>query len=237
MAAPTTVGLTPASSICTSRHTSNVLTGIFVRLLQEHFSDSQNLEFNGENEYADSAETRPAMQLQDYIWTPSNETTKIQIQPVWAYNPQDIQRRPALYVKRNAQRPQRMAINDGMTIAARRTGPLPTDIEVRGEYHSVMVLGSHTIFCAGGTGAEVELLAQEVFDQVAMFAPLLRTDFKFHRVAMQELGEIAILDAEGGNHYVIPVVIAYAYALAWRIKQIAPWLKSLSVEVHPSPDP
>ena len=237
MAAPTTVGLTPASSICTTRHTANVLTGIFVRLMQEHFSDPGNLEYNGMNEFADSAETRPAAQLQDYIWTPNNETTKIQIQPVWAYNPQDIQRRPAIYVKRNAQRPQRLAINDGMTIAAHRTGPAPENIEVRGEYHSVMVLGSHTLFCVGQTGAEAEVLGQEVFDQVAMFAPLLRTDFKFHRVAVQEQGEVSIIEGEAEHHFLVPIVVAYAYALAWRIKAVAPWLKSIGVEVRPTPDP
>lgn len=203
-----------------------------VRMLREHFSNAANLEFNGENEYRSQADLVPALQLQNYIWNPDNKLTNIQIQPVWEYNPQDIQRRPALYVKRNTLQPQKIAIDNGFTVGPQRdkTGKV---LAVRGSYKAVMVLGSHTIFCVGATGAEAELLGMEVTNQLLMFGPLIERDMKFNRFAVLEIGEVALLD-EFDTHFVVPIVVGYGFPQAWRINQVAPWLKTLSITVTPS---
>ena len=228
----TTVGLDPVSSICATGHPSFVLTGIFTRALQDHFANPDNLEFNGKNEFVSSTDFLPKTQLQGYIWTNDNTTTNIQIQPVWLYNPEDIQRRPAVYVKRNALQPQRLAIDDGMTVNSRRDASGKV-IGVRGEYHSVMVLGSHTVFCVGNSGGEAELLSAEVTSFFMSFAPLMRRVFGFHRVAVAEVGEVSLLE-EHDQHFVVPVVVSYAFAETWRLNLEAPWLKTLSIDVRPS---
>lgn len=224
----TAAGLQQVSSICTTQHPALVLTGIFVRLLREHFSSPSNLQYNGENEFTDETHTTPMRELQNYVWDEDNTKTTIQIQSVWEYNTQDIQRRPGLYIKRNPLNPQRIAINDGMTTGARydSSGKL---LDVRGEYHSIMIVGSHTVFCVGKTGAEAELLGQEVFELIMMFAPVLRTEFKFTRVAVQQCGELSML-AEYDEHFVVPIVCSYAFTRAWRLEMVAPWLKSISMD-------
>jgi len=235
MDAPQTfVGLTPESSICSTRHPANVITGVLIRLLQEHFANPENMEYNGLNEFADLECMRAKTQLQGYIWDSDNTKTSIQIQPVWLYNTQDIERRPGLYVKRNGQRPQRIAIDDGGMAANSRRDAQGNVVEVRGQYYSQMVIGSHTVFAVGQSGAEAELLGQEVFNHLMMFGPLIRRDMSLHRFQIQEAGEIGLL-AEFGEHFVVPIVAGYAFAWSWRLKQVAPWLKSLSVDVRAIP--
>jgi hypothetical protein len=46
-----------------------------------------------------------------------------------------------------------------------------------------------------------------------------------------EMGEIALLE-EFDDHFVIPVVVAYAFTRSWQIIQVAPWLKTLSIDVR-----
>jgi hypothetical protein len=105
---------------------------------------------------------------------------------------------------------------------------------VPGEFHSKMMLGSHTVFCVGQTGAETELLAQEVTNHIMMFGPRLRAEFKLTRLTLSEVGELALLD-EFVEHFVVPVVIGYGVAMAWRIVEIQPFLKTLSINVQPAP--
>ncbi len=223
------IGLAPVSSLCTTGHVANILTGVFVRLLREHFATALNLEYNGVNE--------AVQELEGYLWVGDGqgnadaEKTRIQIDAVWKYNAQDIQRRPALYVKRNSFQTQRLAIRDGMTSNAKRDSEGKVQA-VRGEYKTVAVLGSHTIFCVGGSGAEAELLGMEVFNHLVGFSQVLREDLKLHRFMVNEVGELAVLD-EYVERFVVPVVCAYAALPAWRTDVVAPWLKTLEIDLLP----
>jgi hypothetical protein len=229
--AVTEVGMDVVSSLCSSQHPSNVLTGLWTRLLREHFANPTNLQFNGMDET--TVEGKPTLQLQRYTWSEDNTKTMIQIQPVWEYNPQDIQRRPALYIKRNAVKFERLGLDDGFTAGSDKNARGQV-IRVPGEYHSKMMLGSHTVFCVGQTGAETELLAQEVTNHIMMFGPRLRAEFKLTRLTLTEVGELALLD-EFVEHFVVPVVIGYGIAMSWRIVEIQPFLKTLSINVSPAP--
>lgn len=220
MATPITpIGLDPVSSLCTSKQPANVLTGIFTRLLREHFSDPNNLEFGGQNE--------PTRQLEQYLWS-SGPDSHIQIQPVWAYNTQDIQNRPALYIKRNAFQPQRIALDNGWGVNSHQNAGKV--VEVRGEFHGKTLVGSHTIFCVGREGAEAELLGQEVLNHFMMFGPLLRRDLKLMQLEVTEVGEVALLD-EFVEHFVVPVVVGYGIGMTWRLKEVGPLLKTLAIDL------
>jgi hypothetical protein len=227
---PTPLDMDVVSSLCSSQHPANVLTGLWTRLLREHFSNAENLQFGGQDE--SNADGEPLTQLQGYLWSDDNKQTKIQIQPVWEYNPQDIERRPALYVKRNAYKFERLAINDGQTVGSEKDASGRV-VRVPNARHSKMMVGSHTVFCVGQTGAETELLAQEVANHVMMFGPRLRIDFKLHRLTVAEVGELAVLD-EFVEHFVVPVVVAYGIAMSWEIKEIQPYLKAIGIDVRPT---
>ena len=166
-------------------------------------------------------------QLENYIWDPDSTKTAIQILPVWAYKTQDIQRRPALYVKRNSWKSRRIAINEGQSVAV---DPRRRGADVSGEYHSKVIEGSHTIFCVGSAnqGAEAELLGAEVFDYLTSFAPILRGELRLLRLEVAGLEPLGLLE-EATEHFVAPVVVTYGFAWTWRLQSKAPWLKSLAV--------
>ena len=233
--APTTmIGLDQVSSICTTRHPANIMTGVILRLLQEHFANADNLEYNGLNEFADQAGLIVKRQLQEYIWDADTTRTQIQIQPVWLWNTEDIQRRPALYVKRNRLTPQRIAIDDGGMHVKSVKDESGRVVRVEGRYYTQMVMGSHTVFVVAQSGAEAELLGQEVFNHLMMFGPAIRSDMKLHRFQVVENGEVSLLE-EFNDNFVVPIVASYAFFWAWRIQEVAPWLKSLAVDVVSNP--
>lgn len=221
--------LTPVSSLCTTGHPANVLTGVFVRLLREHFMAASNLEFNGVN-------TLGKRELEQYLWVPNAEgdvdveRSRIQIDAVWKYNSQDIQNRPALYVKRNPFQYQQLALNHGWVVNPMRSEAGEVS-RIPGEIQSVAVMGSHTIFCVGGTGAEAELLGQEVSQHLVGFASVLRADLELHKLLVTEVGEVAVLD-ESQEHFVVPVVIGYIAIPTWRINAEAPWLKTIAIDTR-----
>jgi hypothetical protein len=223
MATPqTTVNLDSVSSLCSSRHPSNVLTGIWTRLLQEHFSNADNLEFGGQNE--------TTTQLKNLVWVDGGKNDIIQIKPVWEYDTKDPSRRPGLYVKRNKTTFERVGINDGFSTGMPRNAA-GLVVEPKGEFHNVTMVGSHTVFCVGRTGAETELLSQEVTNHIAQFSPSLRSALKLHRLMISEVGEVGLLD-EFVEHFVVPVVIGYALPYSWRLIQVQPFLKKVGLSLE-----
>jgi hypothetical protein len=221
-------GLQGASSICTTQHPANVLTGIFNQILRHHFSDPDRLEYNGKNEFTDATHDTAKKELEGYVWHPDNTQTKIQIESVWDINLQDIQRRPGMYVKRNALQPRKIAINHGFSAGGTKDaeGRL---LRIEGDYHSVLVQGSHTLFAVGQAGAEAELLGQEVFELMLQFGPLLRSEMHFQSFETVECGEVSVLE-EATTHFAVPIVVGYAYPRTWRIEKVAPWLKAVAVD-------
>jgi hypothetical protein len=227
----TLIGFDQVTSVCTTRHSSNILTGIFIRSLRDHFSNPNNLEFNGANLLG-----LGAIELQNYVYAelpdgqPDLSKTMIQIKAVWEYNSQDIQRRPALYVQRNAQQTRKLAIGDGFT-AAPNTSPDGTVRNIPGRYQTRAILGSHTVFCVGGSGAEAELLGQEVFNHFHMFAQTFRREFRLHQFVATEIQPVSLLD-EFDKHFVVPVVLGYVTMPSWRVDVEAPWLKTVAISVN-----
>lgn len=219
---PVAVDLDPVTSLCTSQHLANVMTGMITRACQYHFSNPDDFAFGEDTESG-------KQMLEDYVWTPDNTTTKIQIQPVWLYNPQDVQRRPAIYVKRARWRTTKLAIDDGMTVGAKkdREGNV---VAVRGEFHTRQVDGSHAIFCVGRSGAEAELLGQEVFEYFMSFAPVLRREMKLNFLEVSGVDDVKMLD-EDAERFMTPVVLTYTFMRAWRLTQQAPWLKTLAIDM------
>ncbi len=224
VAAPTLVDFDEFSSLCSTGHAPNVLTGAFGRLLRDHFSDPNLIE---------------AASLKDNVWhTQPQDTTEgsvgtgILIEPIFKWDPQLLGKRPAVYVKRNGQQIQRYGINDGLQVGLGKDSEGNLKIN-EGEEHFVGVLGSHTLFCIGRTGAETEILSGEVFREMQHFVPVLRRDLKLKKLAVTEVTEPQQLE-EYDQHFAVAVVLGWGYFEKWRIVPQAPWLKGLNVGVKPA---
>jgi len=223
----TMVGMETISSLCSTGLTPNNLTGALVAILRDHFSDPNNLEFGGQNEFREvDGQEVPLIELQGYTWKPDRRTSNIIIDPVWRYNREDIQRRPAILVKRNQFTAEKIAIGDGFTTAASSTG------QVRGRLQTRVISGSHTIFNIAGSGAEAELLATEVFGHLMGFAQVLREELKLHAFDVQSVEAVSHFE-EHNDKYVVPVVVAYKAARAWRVDTVSPYLKSFTIDARP----
>lgn len=216
---PTLVDLAEYSSLCSTGHTPNIVTGAYLRFLMEHFADPDKIE----NEA-----------LRDNIYRVDPEDTTegvaekgILIDPIYKWNPRDFGRRPAIYIKRNGMQIQRLGINDGLTVGLDRDkeGKIET---YKGDYHVVGVLGSHSFFCIGRAGAETEVLASEVFREIQHFAPILRKDLKLKKLNVVDVSEVNKLD-EYDQHFVIAMTVGWYYFEKWRLKPVAPWLKGISI--------
>lgn len=218
---PTQIGADKYSSLCTTGHRANLLTGVLLRLLQDHFSAARNLEFNGVNETGSD--------LKGYTWSADVKETRILVDTVWNWNAQNIQQRPAIYVRRDVLRSQKKLIGDRAQPGAVR-GANGSIIEVPGGYYLREIAGSHTLFVIGGTGAEAELIGQEVFNHLTEFGPLIRQEYKFLLFEVAEWGALGKLE-ESHEHFVTPIVCRYSYAQSWRINKQAPWFKSAYVGV------
>lgn len=218
---PTLVDLQEFSSICSTGHTPNILTGAFLRILQNHFSTADYIE--------DPALRDNIAKIQPSDTTQGLLDSGILIAPVYKWDPAQLNQRIAIYLKRNQFRVQRYGINDGLTSGLGRAsdGSLET---LRGEYHTVAVLGSHTLFCIGRTGAETEVLAYEVFREIQQFSPAIRKDLKLSRLGITEVSDVSKIE-EYDQHLVAAVVVGWAYFEKWRIVPDAPWLKTLAIDL------
>jgi hypothetical protein len=189
--------------------------------MQEHFSDPNKIE-------------NPQLRDNIFVSEPDDTTegtypTGILIEPIYKWDPRRFSTRIAIYINRNDMQIQRLGINDGMTVG------LGTDADgnlntYEGDKHEVGVLGSHTLFCIGRSGAETEIVASEVFREVQHFAPILRQDLKLHRLVIAGYTGINQLE-EYDQHFVVAITIGWAYIEAWRLIPLAPWLKTLSINV------
>lgn len=198
---------TKISSICSLLPRPLVMTGYFRDILIRHFSTPGHIEHT---------------ELKHLIWSNTFGQSRILIESVHRWLPQYTEQRPAVIIKRNAYQNRRVGIGD------RHQGP-PADR--RGDPHySTMWIGSHTLFCIGGTGAQAELLATEVQREMTEFAPCYLRDMKLHRFQVVEVGAVGELE-EATENFVVPVTVGYAFMQNWTIVQQAPTLNHVSLSL------
>lgn len=211
---------TEPSALCTIGHPPLVMTGAIIWILRRHFAQPGNI-------------VDP--ELQAYVWDADVTASKIAIESVsqWPGEPtQAVQRRPGIYVKRNSYGRVKLGIGDKYMLG-RRSGvdnisSLTDNAIDTGTQYGVIIVGSHTVFCIGGTGAEAEAVGTEVFFELMEFTPLIRRDLALNKVDVMEAGGLSKLE-ESSEHFVVPVTMTYAFNHDWSLRQDAPMLKSVTL--------
>jgi hypothetical protein len=185
------------SSPCSFGLTPILMTGFLIQWIGDHFSRRQNIEHP---------------ELRDVLWR-ANTRNGILIASITDWKPAAVENRPAVIVKRNAWQPERLAIDDRLTPSGDGY-----------EHYCMLMRGSHTIFCLAGEGGEVEVLGAEVFRELLTFCSIIRRTLDLKRFSVSELGPVHELQ-EATENYAVPITVAYASELDWRIEQDAPMLK------------
>lgn len=223
---PTPIGFDRAGSLCSSGHRASIMDGVFVRILQEHFSRRGRLILNGRD--------GDGPQLDGVLWTPDAETTKIQISGMHDYNRQDVQRRPALYVERQDWESERYAIGNrvvGGCVVKTDDGRFK---QLLGEKYTVKSTGSHLFWCigAGDNGQQAQLLGDEVYDFFMSFMPLLFVELQLHSMFPPKMGKLQVIP-EHRETRGVPVSLGYEFYPTWRLTMIAPFLRSIGIIIEP----
>lgn len=195
------------SSLQTTGVTPLLLTGLFVQLLRYQFADANNI---------------LTPQLRTRLWTPEIQTSRLLIESMTKFKPEDLALRPALLVRRDAISAQNMGIGGGRVQSEFST--------VGGEMYHMLMIGSHTLFALAADAAEAELYAIEAFRFLMHFSAKIRCDFNLMRFLPASIAS-PIRVEECSNHHAVPVVFGYAYTESWQLIAEAPVLKTLSINV------
>ena len=208
------------SALCSIGRPPLVMTGALLWILRRHFANANYIQ--------DSM-------LKQFIWNRTSTDSQIMIEAItkWPGAPtQTMQSRPAIYVKRNTYSRVKLGIGDrymqGGKSAVDNLGLLSDTTLDSGAAFEVIVAGSHTVFCIGGTGAEAESVGTEVFFELLEFTPLIRRDLDLNKFQVMEMGGVSKLE-ESKEHWVVPVVVTYMFNHTWTLKEDAPKLKGISL--------
>lgn len=191
------------SSLCEMGWRPIMITGLFRDMLARHFSEASLIE------QAD---------LRRYLWS-DNERSGILVESVHRYRGDLVGKRPAILIKRNAYASRKLFLNDF------------SGTNGRGEdSHTVIWVGSHTLFCIHGTGASVEILATEVQRELTEFAPVVRQYLSLAQYAVTEVGAASMLE-EATENFVIPITVAWAYQQRWKLQPEALPLRRVPLSI------
>jgi len=182
---------TQQSNLCSLGPRPQIMTGLFVSLLQDHFADADNIEH---------------AVFRDRLYV-AGEETKILIEDATVWTPDRTQKRPAIIVKRNAWKHLKRytLANTGVT-------------EEGYVGHSKVWRGSHTIFCVAPKGGETETLAAETYLFLMRFGPVFRQYFQLLQFELVDIGALSQLE-EDSTHYVVPITVMYGWDETWNIRQ------------------
>lgn len=200
-----TVVVDNPSSICSLGWRPLLVTGMLVQELRDYFSQPDRLE-------------QP--NLRNYLWRSNLAPQTIMIEALTKWNPQKASARPAILVRRNDWRVQRLGIADRLMMPTTPDG---------WERYNVCMTGSHTIFCLARESGECESLAAEVFLQLLGFGPKLRENLDLLRFTVVDIGtQMPVLESR--EHFGVPITIAYAHNQVWTVRKHAPLLATIDLE-------
>jgi hypothetical protein len=180
------------------------MTGFLVKHLQQHFSHSAQLGISP---------------LRNYEWHSGATRGNILIESLTRWDPAAAGQRPAILIRRNDWQVQPLGIGNR----------LQGDRHVDGRIdYSVMMQGSHSIFCLSVEAAECEELAFEVFQQIMEFSQELRQSLQLMRFLVSSIGRpLPVLESR--EHFGIPIDLGYCHTHDWSTRQQAPRVGSINL--------
>lgn len=167
------------------------MTEVLVRWLRFHFSAESRIEHPD---------------LIGRVWT-AQPSSPIFISSLAEWAPNQSQERPAVLVDRLDQDKEMNQRGIGDQLQGIKPGQF-----------AHFMNGQHVVHCLGGRDGEAEAVAFEVWRELTRFAPYLRELLCLLRLLPMRIGKRVQLSQEHKEHYSVPIVLAYGYSEAWRVK-------------------
>lgn len=189
----------------------SLITGMLLRLLESHFNDANNIKDD---------------KLKAYLWADSDPSstplnTKIFIGLSEEYDAKNIEKRPALLVKRNEIGSQKVSL------AGKAITHLETNGTYRGEHYLRMVSGTHLIICVADGSTAVDRMAEEVFYRLLEYGPSIKEDLKFSEFEPLGYGPAEEFKVSGEKNYMVRISVKWATIHSWELLPISPILKKV----------
>jgi hypothetical protein len=188
-------------TFCRLRFSPTLATGVILSLLQDHFGNPKSIE---------------DPMLQRCVWR-NDDDTAIMIEPSTTEKITNIGQSPAILVRRNAVRTQRISIGD-------KVFPLSPQM---GQSYVTGLTGSHTVFNIAARAGQAEALANEVARFLLQFSPAIRGSLCFTSdFRLEEIGQIGYLEGSGGK-YAVPVTFSYSTEIPWTLNANLPPIRHI----------
>ena len=198
-----TIDLADFDQFCANRMGPSRFQGLFTAWLTSHF---------------DSADKIQEPSLKSYVWTDDYTTTNILIDSATRWNPQLVEKRPAIIIKRGNITNNRLGIDDRL-MGGTNLGP---------QYYVTFWQGNHVLFCIGSSGMEAELIAEEVLKEIHEFASKVARRIGIFKLKVQQIGEVHKLE-EAKENFVVPIIVEYAFSEEWQITPHAPVINGINL--------
>lgn len=197
------------SALCSYGMRPHIMTGLIRQLLMQHFADPNNIE---------EIKLRQKF-MESGAWKADENglmNSGILIESITRWTPNNADTRPAILIKRNSWKWQKIGIGDSAGVNV---------FEGTHKYTGLWE-GSHTLYCLSAIGLETELLAMEVVKFLLHFSPWIREQMDLKRFLIAEVGGVGEVQ-EVVQGYAVPVTVAYVAEESWALQPAAPRLKRI----------
>jgi hypothetical protein len=192
-------------AFCRLRFSPILATGVLLDILREHFGNPNSI-------------VDPS--LQQCVWS-GDKDTGILIETSTNEALEQVGQRPALLVRRNEIKFERLGINDEIYSSGGQMG----------RSFVIAFQGSHTIFCISTKPGHAEALVNETALVLLQFSPIIRSTLCFDQdFKIEEIGKLSRLEGSGGQ-YVVPTTFSYRSTYDWTIDADLPPIRNIDLSV------
>jgi len=182
------------------------VNGSLLEVVRELFSSPDNVfDFNAKR----------------YTWTGDSKTSTILIETNLMWKPEDIQKRPAVLVKRGNWAFSVLGLGN-QTQFVEHEGY----VELEG---CAMLKGGHSFMCLGTTQTEAEIIASEVNSYLLAFQHLIMDRLCVGRFFLAGVSEAKKFE-ESKEHFVVQVDVIYESQLSWYVSRQTPYWRKVSLD-------
>lgn len=192
------------SAICSLGWAPTLIEGALKKHLEQHFASPRTIQ---------------EPNLRTYLWYSQYDVSKISIESIGRWRPETAGFRPAIVLRRNDYKPQKVSIGD--KVFGYGDG-------VASEY-TEFGMGSHTLFIMAANYGEAESLGIEVYCELHKFGPASARELGLHRLAVVQMGRPQPV-AEANGYFGLPVTVAYAHNSDWQVMQHAPIFRDIELQ-------
>jgi hypothetical protein len=190
--------------LCDQLPTINMMQGLIMNILANHFSNAANI-------------IDPT--LRQYTWDPDPAVTKLILNIEEDWDPDVIGRRPAIFLSRQPMTITKLSINDE-ELGGKLSGVRKFDMLIR---------GSHSMVCHHMGSAPPDSLAFEAAMLIARVAPILRQWLRLMDFRVTDIGAKERED-DPQDAYKVAVTIPWAFWYPWKIDPVAPVLEFIDMK-------